>query len=380
MASDEKPGMPAERREAPELSGTGRRGPSSLLVQRLPAPVRAALLVLAVAAATGMTVLLCVSQGMSDRLAVIASLPVGVTAGFLVAMLLILLPDSRSARDRRWLIECMTDISRVDREQRFSTLLMQDRDHELHDLAHAIHDALLSAHKDRLEAARLRRELDSRVQRQTRAAVAELQKTANTDELTGLANRRGFDAAFTDLFQNAAEDGEELALLAVDMDYFKQLNDACGHAAGDAALRAAGEVLRSQLRSGDVAGRVGGDEFLVALRLTGSRDAYQVAQRLMDLYARSPAAMGLPVRWPTFSIGIACAGEQRAMDAGHLREMADQALYAVKRAGRGGVRVWKPQDAAPAAQAAGSNQPPPLAQPKADPSGKGGPNSSARAA
>jgi diguanylate cyclase (GGDEF)-like protein len=271
----------------------------------------------------------------------------------------------------------MSDVSKVDREQRFSALLMQDADHELHDLARAIHGALLSAHRDRLEAAHLRRELDARVQRQTKAVVAQWQKLSNTDELTGLCNRRGFDLAFADLFRAAADDGEELALLAVDMDYFKQLNDACGHATGDAALKAAGEVLRSQLRNGDVAGRVGGDEFLVALRGTGPRDAMIVAQRLMDLYSKTPAAVGLPVRWPTFSIGIACAGEQRALEAGHLREMADQALYAVKRSGRAGARVWKPQDnpgGAPAATAGPAGSPA-----KAD-GGAGAANSSSRAA
>lgn len=323
---------------------TSVRHPRRMLVQRLPVAVRVAILVVAIVSATGLTVITGESLHMSLRLAVIISLPVGTTVGFLFAMLLVLLPEWRSATDRRWLVDCMSDVSKVDREKRFSALLMQDTDHELHDLARAIHGALLTAHRDRLEAAHLRRELDARVQRQTKAVVAQWQKLSNTDELTGLCNRRGFDLAFADLFRAAAEDGDELALLAVDMDYFKQLNDACGHATGDAALKAAGEVLRSQLRNGDVAGRVGGDEFFVALRGSGPRDAMIVAQRLMDLYARTPTAVGLPVRWPTFSIGVACAGEQRASDPGHLREMADQALYAVKRSGRGGARLWKPQD------------------------------------
>lgn len=332
------------------------RHPRRLLVQRLPVAMRVAILVVAIVSATGLAVLTGDAQGVPIRLAVIMSLPVGATVGFLFALLLLLLPEWRSARDRRWLIDCMSDVSKVDREQRFSALLMQDTDHELHGLAHAIHGALLSAHRDRLEAAHLRRELDARVQRQTKAVVAQWQKLSNTDELTGLCNRRGFDLAFADLFRAAAEDGDELALLAVDMDYFKQLNDACGHSTGDAALKAAGEVLRSQLRNGDVAGRVGGDEFLVALRGTGPRDAMIVAQRLMDLYAKTPAAVGLPVRWPTFSIGIACAGEHRAVDASQLKDMADQALYAVKRSGRAGARAWKPGEAAaPPPQASAAN-------------------------
>ena len=309
-------------------------------MQRLPATVRSIVLVLAVASATGLAVLTGESHGMSPRASVIMALPVGVMTGALFATLLILLPDWRSSVDRRWLVDRLTDVSRVDREQRFSALLMQDRDHELHDLARAIHEALLSAHRDRLEAAHLRRELDARVQRQTRAAVAQWQKLSNTDELTGLCNRRGFDAAYAELFRAAAEEGDELALLAVDMDYFKQLNDACGHATGDLALKAAGEVLRSQLRTGDAAGRVGGDEFLIALRDTGPRDAMIVAQRLIDLYERSPAAVGLPVKWPTLSIGVACAEHHGAEDAAQLRQMADEALYAVKRTGRGRTLLW----------------------------------------
>ncbi len=318
---------------------SARRGLSAL---HLPVGVRAAVLIVGVAACTGAAVITGDILGFPTRQSVILSLPAGAAVGFLFALLLVLIPEWRAASDRRWLVECLADISKVDREQKFSALLAHGERHELHELAKAIHAAMLSAHRDRLEAAGLRRELDARVQRRTRAAVAELSRISNTDDLTQLLNRRGFDGAFAGLFDLSAATGEELALLAIDLDHFKQLNDACGHGVGDSALRAAGEVMLTQLRDGDLAGRIGGDEFFIALRGTGSAQALAVARRLNDLYARSPAALGLAAPWPTFSIGIACAGEHRAEAQDHLRRMADQALYAAKRGGRADAVLYTP--------------------------------------
>lgn len=307
---------------------------------RLPVWVRAAVMIVGVAACTGAAVITGDALGFPTRQAVILALPAGAAVGFLFALLLILMPEWRSAADRKWLVGCLADVSKVDREQRFSALLAHGEDHELHDLAKAIHAAMLSAHRDRLEAAHLRRELDARVQRRTKAVVAELSRLSNTDELTKLLNRRGFDGAFNGLYDLAAATGEELALLAIDLDHFKQLNDACGHDVGDGALRAAGEVMLTQLRDGDLAGRIGGDEFVIALRGTGSAQALAVAKRLIELYARSPGAVGLAAPWPTLSIGIACAGEHRSDSPESMRKMADQALYAAKRKGRSDAVVY----------------------------------------
>lgn len=319
-------------------------------VLRLPVGARAALLTVGVAGSMGATVIAVQALGFEPRQAVLLSMPVGVVLGFCFALVLILVPEWRAAADRRELIKCLTELARVDREAPFGSLLLHGKDHELHELSQAIHSALLSAHRDRLEASHLRRELDARVQRKTKAVVAELSKISNTDELTGLLNRRGFDSAFVSLFDAAVSSGEELSLLAIDMDYFKQLNDSCGHDKGDMALRAAGEVMRAQLREGDVAGRVGGDEFLIALRGTGSAQAQTVAKRLLDLFQRSPHAAGIPARWPSFSIGIACADEHQADSAESLRKLADEALYEVKRAGRSNFRVYSPRKGGPPPQ------------------------------
>jgi diguanylate cyclase (GGDEF)-like protein len=309
---------------------------------RIPSWGRSVVLTICLAGCTSAGVFMTRSWGLAEREAVLLSLLAGGAFGYVVAMFLILIPDWRAEADRRWLIECLSDVSRIDREKRFAALLAHGEKHELHGLAKAIHAAILEAHKDRLEAASLRRELDARVQRRTRAVVAELSRLSNTDPLTGLLNRRGFDGAFSGLYDLAAATSDELAVIAIDLDYFKQLNDACGHDQGDEALKAAGEVMKTQLRDGDIAGRIGGDEFIIALRGTGSSQALAVAKRLIELYSKSPGAVGLPVRWPTFSIGIACAGEHRSENADHLRRLADQALYAVKRAGRGDALVYQP--------------------------------------
>lgn len=351
MLSESKHGLtssstaPAAFTTSPEDSSAPlpKPRPRGVLSLHLPAWARALVLIVGVAACTGTAVLTGETMGYADREAVIFALPAGAAVGFLFAALLILLPDRRSTSDRRWLVRCLADLSKVDREHKFSALLAHGEDHELYELAKAIHAAMLSAHRDRLEAAGLRRELDARVQRRTKAAVAELHRLSITDELTQCLNRRGFDGAFTGLFDLAAATGEELALLAIDLDHFKRLNDARGHDAGDRALRAAGEVMLTQLREGDLAGRIGGDEFVIALRSTGSSQAHAVAKRLIDLYARSPAALGLADAWPSLSIGIACAGEHRAEGPEHLRRQADRALYAAKRAGRSEALLYSPE-------------------------------------
>lgn len=309
--------------------------------QRLPAWYRAVMLTLGVTMSTGAGVLFGASIGMRVREAVILSLPIGATIGFLMSLLLIVIPDWRAATARRWLIQCLIDFSRMDRRHRFNELLTSKNDPEISEIARAVHAVLLLTHRDRLEAAQVRRELDARVRRHTRVAVAHLNRLTTTDELTGVSNRRGFDQDYTALFAACRAAGEELSLLAIDMDHFKKLNDSLGHSAGDVALRAAGEVFASSLRDGDLAGRVGGDEFMIALRASHVDEAAIVARRLQDLYARHPASLPFGTKWPSLSIGIAAGLLHGAADAEDLRRRADLALYAAKDSGRGQSRIWE---------------------------------------
>lgn len=166
-----------------------------------------------------------------------------------------------------------------------------------------------------------------------RRMLAALHGQANTDGRTGLANSRSFDLALEAAL--AARSGDEtLAVLMLDIDHFKTFNDRHGHPAGDEALKAFANVLRSCMRDGDVAARYGGEEFAVLLRGQGDSFASAVAERIR---ARTEAtiislAPGLTDRI-TVSIGIAVAPDQ-GLDRGTLLRLADEALYRAKDGGR----------------------------------------------
>lgn len=269
-----------------------------------------------------------------------AALIEGTLVGLALAVIFVVAPARRAEEDRQWLITCLRDLARVDRRKSFSVLLDQVEENSIGEIARACHDALATAHRDRLEAATLRREMDARVTQQTRQAVAHISRQSNTDELSGLYNRRGFDLALADAFVAARRAGQPLSLVAIDLDNFKQLNDQLGHAKGDDAIRAAGEVLAASLRVGDAAGRAGGDEFLILLANTDSQSACHIAERFVRMYASHPSGKGLACPWPTMSVGVACTREHRASNPDHLKQLADEALYQAKRSGRDSTCVY----------------------------------------
>ncbi len=166
--------------------------------------------------------------------------------------------------------------------------------------------------------------------------LEELNQQASTDALTGLANRRGFEPALQVEWQRHRRLGTPLTLLAIDIDHFKQINDRHGHAAGDAALRHLGQVLRQQLRPYDLSARVGGEEFCVVQSGMGAEEAVQAAERLRtaDLcFGRD--AQGQPLQM-TISIGLATARTDDR-DIAQLLARADAALYLAKAEGRNRV-------------------------------------------
>lgn len=168
------------------------------------------------------------------------------------------------------------------------------------------------------------------------AANAELRRQAETDALTGVANRRRFERELA----AACEAGRPVALLLFDIDYFKRFNDRHGHPAGDACLRRVAAVLTASLRGpGDLAARIGGEEFTVLLPGEGAEGACAVAQRCADLLADAGITHGDSPLGPhvTFSIGVAVDGGGVA--AASLIERADAALYEAKREGRARWRL-----------------------------------------
>ncbi|HEX5576698.1 MAG TPA: GGDEF domain-containing protein [Gemmatimonadales bacterium] len=164
-----------------------------------------------------------------------------------------------------------------------------------------------------------------------RALEADRHKRAATvDPLTGLHNRRGFDEAFTLI---TAKTG---TLVYADLDRFKNLNDTLGHPAGDAALVHFARIIREQIRSGDVAGRIGGEEFAVWLPETSLDLGVRIAERIRAKLGNT-AWDWRGRTWPlSASFGVAaCPETSRSLD--NLPAQADSALYAAKRGGRNRV-------------------------------------------
>jgi two-component system, cell cycle response regulator len=166
---------------------------------------------------------------------------------------------------------------------------------------------------------------------------SDLEDLAYRDELTELPNRRGTARQVEVLISRARRHGHQLALLLIDGDRFKQINDDHGHATGDLVLREIAHRLRDRVRREDLVGRWGGEEFLVALPETTPDAAAAVGESLRAAVGDTPmATQGGPLLNVTVSIGVAgWLGE--ALD--DLLDRADQALYAAKAAGRDRVAV-----------------------------------------
>jgi diguanylate cyclase (GGDEF)-like protein/PAS domain S-box-containing protein len=179
-----------------------------------------------------------------------------------------------------------------------------------------------AAHKAELE----------RYQRELEEANDQLRRLAVTDELTGLKNRRAFEERLAMEFSMARRRKRELAVLLIDVDDFKLINDRWGHAAGDEVLRRLGMILRTTVRLPDLPARYGGEEFVVLLPESGEESAMGLARRVMQRVATED--------WEneplTVSMGMAAMNE--SLENGfQLVELADDALYAAKRAGKNRV-------------------------------------------
>jgi diguanylate cyclase (GGDEF)-like protein/PAS domain S-box-containing protein len=166
----------------------------------------------------------------------------------------------------------------------------------------------------------------------------ELNREVTTDALTGLLNRRAVLEALAELARSIATGPTSGAVLFLDIDHFKQINDTLGHAAGDQLLKIFAQRLRGAVRGSDKVARLGGDEFVVLLLDVGvAENAEKVAQKILD---RMRDAVGLDSRSIEIgtSIGIAhCVGQQ--VTAEFLLQEADAALYDAKKAGRGTYRL-----------------------------------------
>ena len=161
---------------------------------------------------------------------------------------------------------------------------------------------------------------------------------ATHDELTGLPNRLFLHHRLAQAVAGAHRHGRRVALLMLDLDGFKPVNDRYGHAAGDAVLRQVAERLRATLRAEDTVARIGGDEFVVLIEHPVTQaHAESVARKLVDALAQPLAALGQEITLGT-SVGVALFPDHTA-DPDRLLKAADDAMFAAKDAGKGHVRV-----------------------------------------
>lgn len=179
--------------------------------------------------------------------------------------------------------------------------------------------------------------------------ITELKRQAGDDDLSGLLNRRGFEAAAGATLRRCIDADRPVALMIADLDHFKQVNDRHGHAVGDAIIAAFGAHVRAIGPAEMIAGRIGGEEFALLVPGAGIEAARQLAEAVRTglqaaCIGRIPATL-----CPTASIGLAAGAPGAGLSA--LMHEADQALYEAKRTGRNRVRAFTPKPVRLAANA-----------------------------
>jgi two-component system cell cycle response regulator len=182
-----------------------------------------------------------------------------------------------------------------------------------------------------LERASLRKEVET--------AYVKMAEMSTVDELTKLYNRRYFLEALDGEFERASRYEREIALLMLDLDYFKKVNDTYGHPAGDMVLSDVGEILKKHVRRNDLACRYGGEEFAVILPNVSKDSIYSTYERFREMVSTQPFKCESKQFHITVSIGIAFSND--AESANDLLAHADQALYQAKESGRNRIVIYK---------------------------------------
>lgn len=184
------------------------------------------------------------------------------------------------------------------------------------------------------------RDISDRVEAEVYARQ-ELVRLANTDQLTGLANRRVFFEKLEDEIRRGKRAQREFSMLLIDVDHFKRINDTYGHDIGDTVLREIGQIINSCLRDTDVIARLGGEEFGVFLPDTPLSGAYYVAERIRSAVAKQRffAGEGKGLFTSTVSIGVADSSAEEQVSANRLYKVADTRLYIAKNTGRNQVSI-----------------------------------------
>jgi len=222
-------------------------------------------------------------------------------------------------------------------------------------IALAIENAMLFAKSKRAEE-RLQKaseELEQEVMSRTselRIARDNLEQLSITDGLSGLYNYRYLIRSLESELRRATRYHRTIALLLMDIDYFKNLNDTYGHLCGDYVIKTVGKLLKSKVRSTDIVARYGGDELAVMLIETSSKSAHDVAEKLKEEIGSHAFQWQTKQLGVNVSIGLATAPAPGIQEASHLIEAADRALYQAKKTGRNAVVVFGQEENAMANQ------------------------------
>lgn len=214
----------------------------------------------------------------------------------------------------------------------------QDRARVVRGLDLGVNDFIMRPVERNELAARVRTQIRRhRYANELRDSVNNTLALAVTDELTGLYNRRYFERHLTIMLEKAREQSRNMAVMLLDMDFFKSVNDTHGHDAGDAVLKEFALRLRRNIRGVDLACRFGGEEFVVLMPDTDMRQAEGVAERVRAAVAEARFAVGGEVTLPiTVSVGVAMS-EAEGDTPDQVIKRADIALYRAKREGRNRV-------------------------------------------
>ena len=206
----------------------------------------------------------------------------------------------------------------------FSATLLRDRDHLPIGIIYVLHDLSERRRVERHEFA------------------------ANHDALTGLPNRAYFARRFDQVAGEISAHGRCAAVLFVDLDGFKEINDQYGHAIGDRLLQLVGARLSNALRDDDVLARHGGDEFVALISLRGAEDGAIVAEKLVRVLRREAFTLDQLTLSVSASVGVAIAGVD-AIEMNELIRIADEAMYRQKRERKGPAPERRPQTDSPSA-------------------------------
>jgi diguanylate cyclase (GGDEF)-like protein/PAS domain S-box-containing protein len=171
---------------------------------------------------------------------------------------------------------------------------------------------------------------------------AQLQYLADHDPVTGLFNRRRFEQELARHLAYNARYGTGGAVLALDLDNFKYVNDTLGHKAGDEVIGRVARTIRERVRETDTLARLGGDEFAVLLPQAGIEEAQSVARVILDAVREQPVAADEQEIAITASIGVTCFGSREGLQGEELLVEADLAMYEAKAAGRDGFALYTP--------------------------------------